>query len=64
MRVASLSGGAAVQRGLFVEKPGSEKDQRGLSRARMETKTREARVLGSRAYAASVRPGGLRLRDL
>jgi hypothetical protein len=29
----------------------------------METKTREARVLGWQAYAASVRPGGLRLRD-
>ena len=48
----------------FVEKPDSETCQRGLSRARMETKTREARVLGWQAYAASVRAAGLRLRDL
>lgn len=49
--------------GGFVHKSGSGRGQRGLSRARMETKTREARVSGWQAYAASVRHGGLRLRS-
>lgn len=47
----------------FVDKSGSGRGQKGLSRARMETKTREARVSGWQAYAASVRAGGLRLRN-